>query len=140
MGLFPAAALAWRISDEEFLRDVHWMSDLKLRLGYGETGSTSIDPYSTLNMLSQGKTPLGNGVVTNYAPSSTLPSDLKWETTAQWNVGIDVSFFKSRLRVTADYYDKLTRDLLNSVSLPTSSGYTTTVQNVGKMRNRVSNC
>ena len=125
-GYFPAAALAWRISDEEFLRDVHWMSDLKLRLGYGETGSTSINPYSTLNMLSQGKTPLGNGVVTNYAPSSTLPSDLKWETTAQWNVGIDVSFFKSRLRVTADYYDKLTRD----------SGYTTTVQNVGKMRNR----
>lgn len=135
-GYFPAAALAWRISDEGFLRDVDWMSDLKLRLGYGETGSASIDPYSTLNMLSQGKTPLGSGVVTNYSPSSTLPSDLKWETTAQWNVGIDVAFFKSRLRVTADYYDKLTRDLLNSVSLPTSSGYTTTVQNVGKMRNR----
>ena len=135
-GYFPAAALAWRISDEEFLRDVHWMSDLKLRLGYGETGSTAINPYATLNMLSQGKAPLGNGVVTSYEPSSTLPSNLKWETTAQWNVGIDVSFFKSRLRVTADYYDKLTRDLLNTVSLPSSSGYSSMIQNVGKMRNR----
>lgn len=112
------------------------MSDLKLRLGYGETGSTAIDPYSTLNMLSQGKAALGSGLVTSYAPSSTLPSELKWETTSQWNIGLDLSLFKSRLRINADYYDKTTRDLLNNVSLPTSSGYTTTVKNVGKMGNR----
>ena len=135
-GYFPAAALAWRISDEAFLKDISWLSDLKLRLGYGETGSTAINPYSTLNMLSQGKAALGSGLVTSYAPSSTLPSELKWETTSQWNIGLDLSLFKSRLRITADYYDKTTRDLLNNVSLPTSSGYTTTVKNVGKMGNR----
>lgn len=135
-GYFPAAALAWRISDEAFFKDISWLSDLKLRLGYGETGSTAINPYSTLNMLSQGKAALGSGLVTSYAPSSTLPSELKWETTSQWNIGLDLSLFKSRLRITADYYDKTTRDLLNNVSLPTSSGYTTTVKNVGKMGNR----
>ena len=68
-GYFPAAALAWRISDEAFFKDISWLSDLKLRLGYGETGSTAINPYSTLNMLSQGKAALGSGLVTSYAPS-----------------------------------------------------------------------
>lgn len=135
-GYFPASAFAWRLSEEEFLKEIDWLSDLKLRLGYGETGSTAIDPYSTLNMLIQGKAALGNNLVTSYAPGYTLPSDLKWETTSQWNVGIDLSFFDSRLRIHADYYNKLTRDLLNTVSLPTSSGYSTTIKNVGKMRNQ----
>lgn len=135
-GYFPAAALAWRISDEGFLKDIEQLSDLKLRVGYGETGSTAIDPYATLNMLSQGKTPVNGGSYTYYAANTTLPSDLKWETTAQWNVGIDLSMFNSRLRVTADYYKKNTRDLLNTVSLPASTGYDTTIKNIGKMSNQ----
>ena len=128
-GYFPAAALAWRISDEAFLKDISWLSDLKLRLGYGETGSTAINPYSTLNMLSQGKAALGSGLVTSYAPSSTLPSELKWETTSQWNIGLDLSLFKSRLRITADYYDKTTRDLLNNVSFIIGKTKSTNFQN-----------
>jgi len=135
-GYFPSAALAWRISDEPFLKNIKQISNLKLRLGYGETGSTAIDPYSTLSMLSQGKQAIGSGLGTYYAASTTLPSALKWETTAQWNVGIDLSMFDSRLRVTADYYDKTTRDLLNSVSMPVSTGYSTTIENIGKMGNK----
>lgn len=135
-GYFPSAALAWRISDEPFMKDFEKLSDLKFRLGYGETGSTAISPYATLNMLSQGKAPVNGGVSTYYAASTTLPSDLRWETTAQWNVGIDLSLFDSRLRVTADYYQKMTRDLLNSVALPASTGYDTTIKNIGKMSNK----
>lgn len=135
-GYFPSAALAWRISDEGFLQDVEQLSDLKLRLGYGETGSTAIDPYKTLNMLSQGKTPVNGDLYTYYAASTQLPSDLKWETTAQFNVGLDLSLFDNRLRLTADYYNKTTRDLLNNVTLPSSSGYSSTIRNIGKMSNK----
>ena len=89
-GYFPSAALAWRISDEPFMRNIKQISNLKLRLGYGETGSTAIEPYATLNMLAQGKSPIGTkGVATYYAASTQLPSSLKWETTSQWNIGVD---------------------------------------------------
>lgn len=107
-----------------------------MRVGYGEPVLSAINSYATLNMLSQGKAPVNGGVSTYYAASTTLPSDLKWETTAQWNVGVDLSLFNSRLRVTADYYQKMTRDLLNSVALPASTGYDTTIKNIGKMSNK----
>ena len=135
-GFFPSAALAWRISEEDFLKDVNWLSELKLRAGYGRTGSTAIDPYATLNMLSQGKTPIGGDMGTFYAPSTTLPANLRWETTDQVNVGLDVGLLTNRLRITADYYDKVTKDLLNAVILPPSSGYGSTIRNIGKMGNR----
>lgn len=136
-GYFPSAAIAWRISEEEFIKNIKEISNLKLRMGYGETGSTAISPYATLNMLSQGKTPIGtSGVSTFYAASTTLPSSLKWETTSQWNVGVDLGLFDNRLRITADYYSKMTRDLLNNVSLPGSTGYNTTIRNIGKMSNK----
>lgn len=135
-GYFPSAALAWRISDEGFMKEIEQISDLKLRAGYGETGSTAIGAYATMNMLSQGKAPINGTVGTYYAASTTLPSDLKWETTAQWNIGLDLAMFNSRLRVTADFYNKNTRDLLNSVTLPASTGYYTTIRNIGKMNNK----
>lgn len=135
-GYFPSAALAWRISDEPFIKDIEQISDMKLRLGYGETGSTAISPYTTLNMLSQGKTPVNGDLYTYYSASSNYPANLKWETTAQYNIGLDIALFESRLRVTADYYNKTTRDLLNAVSLPASSGYGTTIKNIGKMSNK----
>lgn len=135
-GYFPSAALAWRISDEAFLKDVSFLSDLKLRLGWGATGSTAISPYTTMNMLSQGKTPANGDVYTYYAASTTYPANLKWETTTQWNYGLDLSILDQRLRITADYYYKKTTNLLNSVSLPASTGYGNTIQNIGEMSNR----
>ena len=135
-GYFPSFSLAWRISDEPFMKKFANLSDLKLRVGYGTTGSTAINPYATMNMLSQGKVAIGeSGVETYYAASTTLPSSLKWETTEQLNIGIDLAMFNSRLRINLDLYHKLTKDLLNSVSLPSSTGYNTTIRNIGKMQN-----
>src|SRR3546814_18829763 len=75
-------------------------------------------------------------MVNTFAPSTRLPGELKWETTEQFDVGIDLGLFSNRLYVTADYYVKNTRDLLNTVRLPSSLGFTTTIQNVGKMQNK----
>jgi len=135
-GQFPSAALAWRLSEENFIKSISFISDLKIRAGYGVTGNTAIDPYQTLNLLTAGKTVFDDALYTTYAPSSRLPQNLKWETTQQTDVGLDAGFFSNRLRVTADYYIKNTSDLLNTVSLPSSLGYTSTIQNVGKIQNK----
>ncbi|WP_234736731.1 SusC/RagA family TonB-linked outer membrane protein [Tellurirhabdus bombi] len=135
-GYFPSGALAWRVSEEDFLKNVSFLSDLKFRAGWGLTGSQAIGAYATLNQLSSGKTVFGDGIFTTYAPGTRLPGNLKWETTAQTDVGIDAAFMSNRIRVTADYYVKNTRDLLNTVSLPSSLGFTSTIQNVGSIQNK----
>lgn len=135
-GYFPSGALAWRISDENFLKGIKTISDLKLRVGYGQTGSQAITPYTTLNMLTSDKAVIGTSPATYYAAKSTYPGKLKWETTDQWNVGIDLGILSQRLRFTVDYYNKMTRNLLNAVTLPPSSGYNNTIQNIGKMSNK----
>lgn len=135
-GYFPSGALAWRVSDEDFIKNAEWISDLKLRAGWGRTGSQAISPYTTLNQLSSGKTVFGDALYTTFAPGTRLPGNLRWETTEQLDFGIDAVFFNNKLRLTADYYIKNTRDLLNTVSLPSSLGFTTTIQNVGSIRNK----
>lgn len=135
-GYFPSAALAYRLSNEEFIKSISFISDLKLRVGYGETGSTAISPYYTLNMLGSGKTVFDDALYTTYAPGTRLPNDLRWETTAQIDFGFDIAFLENRFRLSADYYIKKTRDLLNTVQLPASLGYTNTIQNVGEMENK----
>ena len=135
-GYFPSAALAWRLSEEDFLRDNAFISNLKLRASWGLTGSQAIAPYSTLNQLQTGNVSFGaNDLVTTFAPGDNLPADLKWETTEQIDIGVDIGILENRLSMTADYYIKNTRDLLNRVGLPSSSGYTTTIQNVGSVQN-----
>lgn len=135
-GYFPSGAFAWRISSEEFLKDHPRISDLKLRTSWGFTGSQAIDPYATLSRLESGNTIFGDEMVSTFAPNRQLPGDLKWETTEQFDVGLDLGLFSNRLYLTADYYVKNTRDLLNTVRLPSSLGFTTTIQNVGKMQNK----
>ncbi|NGM65688.1 SusC/RagA family TonB-linked outer membrane protein [Sphingobacterium sp. SGR-19] len=135
-GNFPSAALAWRISNENFMRNVSAFSDLKLRASWGLTGSQAIDPYTTLNLLSPGKTIFGNEYFNTVSPLTRLPNDLTWETTEQFDLGADVGVLNNRVLLTADYYVKNTRDLLSDVRLPASMGYTTTIRNVGKVQNR----
>jgi TonB-linked SusC/RagA family outer membrane protein len=135
-GTFPSTAFAWRFTEEEFLNDFSFITDGKLRLGYGKTGSTAISPYYTMDMLSSGKVALQDDLFTFFAPGTRLPADLKWETTSQFDVGLDLGVLNNRLRITADYYIKNTRDLLNTVQLPPSLGYVTTIQNVGEIQNR----
>jgi TonB-linked SusC/RagA family outer membrane protein len=135
-GYFPSGSLAWRLSQEPFLVNNNFISDLKIRVGYGESGSTAINPYQTLNQLVSGKVVFGDALYTAYAPDTRLPGDLKWETTSQTDFGIDFSILDNRFLFTADYYIKKTFDLLNNVPLPSSLGYTTTIDNVGEIENK----
>ena len=134
-GYFPSAAFAWRASQEDFLRNVDWLSELKFRVGYGVTGSTAISPYSTQNTLESVNVVFDKQTTVGYAPKDTYLGDLRWETTAQLNTGFDLSVFHDRLSITADYYHKRTYDLLNDVEMPRSSGYTTALRNIGSIRN-----
>ena len=135
-GYFPSGAFAWRVKNEHFMDNLSFISDLKLRTSWGLTGSQAIDPYATLNQLSSGKTVFGKTQYNTFAPGISLPGNLKWETTEQTDIGMDIAFLEGRLRLTADAYIKDTRDLLNTVQLPTSTGYSQTVKNVGQIRNK----
>lgn len=139
-GYFPSASVAWRMEQEEFMKDISWLNQLKLRVSYGVTGNQSIDPYSTFSLYGQSGSEIsyadGSGnkttamVVTNLANSS-----LKWEKTASWNVGVDFSLFNSKLSGTLDVYKKKTTDLLISRNLPGSAGFSSTYYNQGSLDN-----
>ncbi|MEQ6120815.1 TonB-dependent receptor [Reichenbachiella sp. MALMAid0571] len=135
-GYFPSAALAWRLGDEEFMKGINLISDLKIRTSWGRTGSQAISPYTTLNLLSSGLTVLNDQLYNTFAPGTRLPGDLRWETTEQFDFGFDLSLLENRIFITADYYIKNTSDLLNTVLLPSSLGYTSTIQNIGSVQNK----
>ncbi len=135
-GYFPSGAFAWRLFDEDFFTADNIFSDLKLRTSWGLTGSQAIGAYSTLNLLSSGLVVLDDALYNTFAPSNRLPGDLKWETTEQIDFGADFGFLNNRILLTADYYIKNTRDLLNTVTLPSSTGYVSTIRNVGAVRNQ----
>lgn len=133
---FPAFALAWRMNEEPFLKRFDRLDNLKLRFGYGVTANTSINPYQTKGVLSKMYYNYGENQVIGYA-SSTLPDKtLTWETTGQWNAGLDFSFFRGRLSGSADAYLQNTHDLLLERQLPVVSGYTSVLTNIGKTRNK----
>ncbi|WP_138991753.1 TonB-dependent receptor [Larkinella sp. C7] len=135
-GYFPSGALAWRVSEEEFMKNVPFITDLKARASWGLTGSQAIGAYATLNNLSAGKTVFDDALYNTFAPGTQLPGNLKWETTEQTDFGIDAGFLGNRYRLTLDYYIKHTRDLLNTVQLPSGFGFTSTIRNVGEIQNK----
>ena len=138
---FPSAALAWKISSEEFLADNDAIDLLKLRLSYGLVGSQAINPYGTFPLLEIPDlgVPTQNGVIEGAISLGTPPNpDLVWETTAQYDIGFDLELFNNRVTVTADYYYKKTSDLLFAQPLPISDGppELSQTQNVGEMENK----
>ncbi|WP_339750686.1 TonB-dependent receptor [Algoriphagus aquimarinus] len=135
-GYFPSGALAWKVSEEGFMKGLEAISTLKIRSSWGLTGSQAISPYATLNRLFPGYTIFGDELYNFLAPGSTLPGDLKWETTEQFDLGLDLGLWKDRVVLGADYYVKTTEDLLSTVRLPSSFGYTTTIDNVGSIENK----
>jgi len=135
-GFFPSGALAWRVSSEEFFKDVPYISNLKFRTSWGIAGNQAIGAYTTLNTLSSGNSAFGDGLHVTYAPGTRLPQALKWESTVTQNIGIDLGLFANKVNLIADYYIKNTKDLLNSVGLPLSMGYTSTIKNIGEMQNK----
>ncbi len=135
---FPSIAGAWRISDEAFMRDQHIFSDLKLRASYGIAGNDAVPPYATASYLT--KIPFSYDDTNSsmgYAIGSQVGNKfLKWELSSTTDVGLDMSFLNGRINATVDYYDTHTKDLLLQRTLPTSSGVSTVIQNIGKTRNR----
>ncbi len=135
-GYFPSMAAAWRISQEDFMKSIDWISELKIRVGYGKTGSTAVAAYSSLRNLETRLTVFDKEVTVCYTTPDAYNGNLKWETTAQTDAGIDAAFFDHRLRITADVYYKKTTDLLCDVDFPRSSGYTTGLMNIGSVQNK----
>jgi len=134
---FPSAAVAWRMSDEDFLKDSRVISELKLKYSYGVAGSDNIDPYSTQSSLTR----IAFGYDDNPAPAYTYSPvignlGLTWERTKTSDFGVEAGFFKNRISATVDYYNSQTYDLLLKRSLPPSTGVTTVTQNIAKTRNK----
>lgn len=133
--VFPSGSVAWRISKEKFMSGIPSVSDLKVRVSYGITGNQEILPYSSLPRLSVYNYNFGSALNIGYAPSSIANPNLSWEPTAQADIGIDIGLFTNRITITADVYQKKTKDLLYNVPLPTTTGYPTSLQNIGKTEN-----
>lgn len=133
---FPSGAFAWNMKDEKFLVDSKLFSDFKWRVSYGLTGNQAIAPYQTLARFSNVFTVINGAAVNAVRPTTVANDDLTWETTSQFDLGVDVGFFDNRLNLTVDYYRSITSDLLFSVPLPSYSGYSSQLQNIGKIENK----
>jgi len=137
-GNFPSMAIAWRISNEAFMKDIKSISNLKLRLGYGMVGNSNIGTYKFGSSMTASSTPFGTG----YRPTNISNPDLKWESSVQYNGGIDLGLFSDRISLSVDAYYKTTKDLLLQVSIPSYLGGSTyddiqsPVANIGKMDNK----
>lgn len=136
-GWFPAVSLGWRISQENFLKDVKWLDELKLRAGFGMTGNQDFDNYKSLFLIkTNGNFYYDGQWSTAYAPASNANPDLSWEKKSEYNVGLDFSFLGGRLGGTLDYYYRLTTDLLYDYTVPVPPyDYSTLFTNVGKISN-----
>ena len=143
-GYFPSASVAWNFNREDWMKSAGWLSNGKLRLSWGQTGNNRTDtPYdfyaqittnpgstSTLDYVFNGS------IISGYYPNNMANDLLRWETTEQTDLGLDLGFFDGRIKFTADAYLKSTYDLLLDATLPASSGYTSAMINIGSMRNR----
>lgn len=135
-GYFPSVSAAWRIGQEEFIERLGVFSDLKLRAGYGLAGNNRVASYRSLDILTSAGYPSGDSFQPGYAPYAIPAKDLKWESNATLNVGLDIGFFNQRLIIAPEFfYNRSTNLLLNS-RVPASSGFKTMLRNVGQTSNR----
>jgi len=137
-GYFPSVSGAWVVSEESFLKNSDKINNLKLRLSWGKSGNSAVDPYRTLTVLGSDKIyyTYGSQLITGQVPSNLGNPELTWETTATYDMGLDVSLFKNRVSATVDVYYSQTNDLLLYKGLPATSVYPQVLANVGKTENR----
>ena len=138
-GTFPAVSAGWRISDEEFFKDVKDVSNLKLRASYGKLGNTNgLNPYASKALVGVGANYVlnGNANTPGLQPSQIGNDSLQWETLKQFDAGLEIGLFKERLQFTVDYYNKNTTNLLLARPLVGSSGFTAVNQNIGEISNK----
>lgn len=135
---FPSGAVAWRIIEESFMKNIKFMSDAKIRVGYGLTGNNRVPDFAYLSSLQLFPTSgysFGNSPVQGIIPSNLGYPKLKWETTAQTDIGVDLGFFRNRIMLNVDYYKKNTKDLLLNATLAPSTGYLSGIRNIGRVSN-----
>lgn len=134
---FPSAAVAWKASDEDFLKESKVVSNLKVRASHGVTGNSEIDPYRSLGLLGSGYAGIiDNTRITGVGTNRLANPDLKWERTAQSDIGVELGLFNNRLNIEADVYYRKTTDMLLDAPVPTSSGYSVITKNIGSMQNK----
>ena len=134
----PTISAAWVLSEEDFIKNLNIFSNLKLRASYGQTGNQGINSYQTMVSLGSANYPFGGITDSGFAGDTSkgpLNKDLKWETTDQYNVGLDFGFLKNRIALSVNYYYKKTRDLLQYVSIPSSTGFSNMWTNFGHVTN-----
>ncbi|MDR3297278.1 MAG: TonB-dependent receptor [Prevotellaceae bacterium] len=135
---FASGALAWRISEEELVKQLNLFSNLKLRLSYGQTGNQGIGSYETLPMLAIANYPVGGSLASGYAEEvwrGPLNPDLKWEVTDQYNAALDIGLAKNRINITVEGYYKKTDGLLQMITIPSNTGFSTRRVNSGNVAN-----
>ena len=130
-GIFPAASFAWILSNEAFMTDVTAISDLKLRGSWGQTGNEAIGDFQHLDLYGT----KNYGAAPGNAPTNLANPDLKWETTTEWNIGLDLAVLSDRVGIVAEFYNKDTDDLLLDRPITGTSGFTSVLSNVGSIRN-----
>jgi TonB-linked SusC/RagA family outer membrane protein len=137
-GFFPSFSTGWRVSKEDFFKDVKSISELKIRAGWGLVGNDRAQPYAWYGLVdtNSNKYLIGGITRTGYTPNTLENSDLKWEKTSQLDLGVDIAFLNNRISLTADYYVKKTQDMLLDLPIPSSTGFTRALQNVGSLENR----
>ncbi|MFC6192233.1 TonB-dependent receptor [Dyadobacter subterraneus] len=136
-GTFPAGSLGWRISEESFMKSIRAISEAKLRVSYGLSGNNAFSSYYPyVGTLKADNYSFNNSLVNGLAPSSLANSKLGWERSQQLDAGIDLGFFNNRISLIVDYYERTTKDLLLSVNVPTVTGFSSAVKNIGKMQNK----
>lgn len=138
-GFFPSASFAWRLSNEEFIKKLNFFSDAKLRIGYGANGNNRVSDFAYLSSIGlpiDNSYTINNVPVRGSVPTSIGNPNLKWETTTETNLALDLSILKNRISLTTEVYSKRTNDLLLRANLPLSSGYSTAFKNIGSVQNR----
>lgn len=136
-GVFPSGSFAWRVNEESFMKDVDWISNLKLRASFGQVGNQGISPYTTLGLADKYMYEFGTYPLVGYLPDTTMPNpNLKWETSTSANLGLDFGFFYGRVGGSVEFYNTDTSDLLINKSLSQSTGYTSQLVNMGMVNNK----
>ena len=134
-GYFPSISAAWRLSEEEFIKKLNLFSDLKIRIGYGLAGNNRINNYSSLDLLESVDYANDATLIPGYVPAGIPSENLKWESNATFNLGIDFGFLEQRITVSPEFYINNSSNLLLNSRVPGSSGFTNMLHNVGKTRN-----
>ena len=142
-GTFPSASVGWRVTEESFMKSIPVISELKLRASYGLSGNNAFldnngnpSNYPSIGVLSKDNYVLGNALVNGLATSTIGNNDLTWERSRQTDIGVDLGLFQNRILLTADYYRRTTTDLLLSVQVPTLTGFSAAIRNIGQVENR----